>query len=80
MLVKSQRLHEIAQAYHAECEAYDLVTCSCRDEVTGVAIPLTRRERQLVNVHALQVLNRLVRENKDLTKQEIVVAIGRYPS
>ena len=72
------RLHDIAKQYHHECESYDLSVCGCIDEVTGVAIPENSCQMIDLNNHARRVLDRLVEENRGLSKRAIRTAISRY--
>lgn len=53
-------LRELAEQYHAECEAYDRTVCS-GPILENAIMPLTSRERGLVHWNSVQVFVRLRR-------------------
>lgn len=57
---REQSLHELAQRYHEECEAYDRTVCSGMQR--GVAMPRDSYEFGLINRNALRVRDRLYPE------------------
>jgi hypothetical protein len=77
---EDKHLRELAEAYHARCEAYDRTVCTGRHPKTGEAIPLTPSELGLINKHARAVREAVIREgeSRGLTKEQVGQAIRHY--
>lgn len=58
---RERLLAQYAAEYHERCEAYDRIVCTARSPRTGAAIPATSREHGLINIHALSVVNDIVK-------------------
>ena len=74
---RDRLLYELAKQFHDETEAYDLTVCTGRNE-RGVAMPVGAYERGLIYRNALAVRRRLLDENRDIGREELNRAIGKY--
>lgn len=76
---EDRRLRELAERYHAECEAFDRTVCT-GPIVHGAIIPVDARELAAVNVNATKVLKATLdlAESEGLRRDEMRRAIGRY--
>ena len=73
---KDQGLHELAQQYLEETEAYDQLICSVKND-RGVAIPVDNHEFRLINKNALKVRNRLLKDNPSIHPSELHRVINK---
>ena len=74
---KKDRLRELARQYKDETESYDKTVCIGRTE-RGIAMPIDAYEHRLINLNALNVLKRLLNDNSDILRKELLWAISRY--
>lgn len=71
------QLHQVAESYVNKTEAYDRTVCT-GPIIHGSIQPVTQRERALVNRHALDLLDRLVKAHSHLfSRKELLREIGR---
>lgn len=76
--VESERdraLRWLAREYHERAEAYDRSVCT-GPIVDGSILPVGAREFALVNRHAHELIQELMRRS-GVSKMELLVAIGR---
>ncbi len=78
--VEDQALRQLAEEYHASCDAYDRCVCSGISPRTGEAMPVNPEEYGLINRHAREVRRDLMeRANaQGLTEEQVSDAIRRY--
>jgi hypothetical protein len=76
---QEERLMELAEKYHADCESFDRTVCT-GPIVDGGIMPATAQEGAAINRNALKVLAETLRqaESEGLTREDIRRAIGRY--
>jgi hypothetical protein len=76
---EDNKLHELAQRYHDETEAYDRTVCT-GPIVDGSIQPFGGRQTVLINQHARQVFLRIETEaaSHGISKAEMWRAIGRH--
>ena len=58
---RERLLAQYAAEYHERCEIYDSAVCTARSPRSGRAIPATAREHGLINIHALSVVDDIVK-------------------
>lgn len=77
---EDKHLRELAERYHADCDAYDNRVCTGISPRTGEAIPVTPYELGLVGKHARTVRESLIREGESmgLTAKQVEQAIRNY--
>ena len=76
---KDNKLHELAQRYYTETEAYDRTVCT-GPIIDGGIMPVTNYERGLINRNARQVFDRIAQEaaRHDISRTELWFAVGRH--
>ena len=74
---QERKLRELAETYHTGCENYDRRVCSGISPRTGDAIPRTYDEMRLINRHALDMRDEMIREGAchGFTKEQVMRAI-----
>lgn len=77
---EERNLRKFAETYHTGCEAYDRRVCSGTSPRTGNAIPLTPHEMGLINRHALEMRDTIIREGWKLgfSREQVEQAIRQY--
>lgn len=73
-------LHKLAAKYHDECERYDRSVCTGVCPYTNTAAPVGPYERQLIDMNAIAVRERIYAEalKEGYSKQEVRIAISNF--
>lgn len=76
---EDQRIRELAEKYHTDCEAFDRTICT-GPVVNGSVTPIGPRELAAVNMNASMVLREILTqaESEGLSRCDMKRAIGRY--
>ncbi|SRR5260221_3522369 len=77
---EDKALRELAEQYHEQCEAYDRTVCTGISPRTGDAMPLTHNEMRLINRHALEMRDTIIKEGRRLgfSREQVEQAIQEY--
>lgn len=73
--MQPNEIRMLAEKYECDCEAYDRLVCSFKNE-NGTAMPANGRELGLIGRHARGVMDSILRGNPDVTESEIKEALS----